>query len=317
MARPWDPLPSVAVASVMAPRRSPVAAGLAHAFGSWKPILLLVVLQIALAATIVLPWHTRVAAHLDHHAHAPALGGAPDAHDRAFGWVESGLGGGVLQEIAHAEEAVLGTLERALVVIVLLAWMVGAFAAGGLLGTAQEPAPQAVSLHAFLASGGRWLLPMLRVGLVFGVLLLGGWRVILELWAGLASGAEKAATSSRTAWWGERAREAAAVGFFFWLRVAADSARADLVRGRRRSAWLGVLVGLTVPLRHPLVTLALAVPVALLAVAVPYGLGLLLPELLAPHAVGHLTCFLVIQVAVATCWLGRATWLGGLAVLRA
>jgi hypothetical protein len=318
VAQPWDPLPSRAVAEALAPPpRSPVAAGLAHAFGSWKAILLLVALQIALAATVVLPWHARVAGHLDHHAHAAALGGAPDAHDRAFGWVDAGLARGVLQEIAQVETTVLGTLERALVVVVLLAWVAGAFAAGGFLGTGFQRDPAATSLRAFLAEGGRWLVPMLRVGLVFGVLLLGGWRAILEVWAGLASAAEEAATSSRTAWWGERAREASAVGLFFWLRVAADSARADLVRGRRRSAWIGVLVGLTLPLRHPLTTLALAAPVALLAVAVPYGIGLLLPELLAPHAVGHLTCFLVLQVAVGACWLARATWLGGLTVLRA
>lgn len=322
MVRAEAPLPPRAVAFALEPApNSPVASGLGHAFASWRTVLVVVLVQLLLAATVVLPWGARLMDRTARHAHAPALGGEPDAHDRAYGHVLAGPTEAVLREIEREEAPTLEALERVQLVVVLLAWVVGAFAAGAFLGTAPGM-PSAhrgggtVPARDALAAGGRHVFAMLRVGLVFAVLLVVAWRLVFETWGGIAGVSEAAAPSARTAWWGERWREVAALGAFFLLRAAADAARADLVRGRRRSAFVAMLSGLLLPLRHPIALLGLALPVALLAWGIPLAAGYLLPLLEAPHAVGHLTVFLVLQATVAACWLARAAWLAGVAVLR-
>ncbi|MCA9313912.1 MAG: hypothetical protein H6806_03680 [Planctomycetes bacterium] len=323
MVRVDAPLPPRAVAFALEPApKSPVAGGLGHAFASWRTVLVVVVVQLLLAATVVLPWGARLMDRTARHAHAPALGGEPDAHDRAYGHVLAGPTEAVLREIEREEAPTLEALERVQLLVVLLAWVVGAFAAGAFLGTSpgMPGAPRGggtIPAREALAAGGRHVFAMLRVGIVFAVLLVIAWRLVFETWGAIAGVGEAAQPSARVAWWGERWREVAAVAAFFWLRVAADAARADLVRGRRRSAWIAILAGLLLPFRHPIALLGLAVPVALLAWGVPWALGYLLPVLEAPHAVGHLTVFLVLQVAVAACWFARAAWLAGVAVLRA
>ena len=73
------PLPPRAVAFALEPApKSPVAGGLGHAFASWRTVLVVVVVQLLLAATVVLPWGARLMDRTARHAHAPALGGEPD-----------------------------------------------------------------------------------------------------------------------------------------------------------------------------------------------------------------------------------------------
>lgn len=267
---------------------------------AWRPLLLVLLVQFLLALTVVVPFQRRVAARLDDGAHASEVATTLDA--------------GVWRDVQRLEAAVFEGLSVTLFWVVLVAWLFGAFAAGGFLGTAADE-HQSASAGRFVSLGGRYLGRMLRVGLVFLVLAWVAGRLVLDLWAGAVLDAEAEAPTAAAAFWGARLREGVFVLVFLWLRVAADVARADLVVYARRSAVAAFLRGAWRTVRHPVRTLGLALTIGAPAFLALVLLGVLLRV---PEAAGStwpflLAAFLVVQLAVLVRWAARAALLGGLA----
>ena len=282
--------------------RAAARAGLGYVLWAWRPLIAVVVVQLLLALTVVLPLQSRVATHLDAHAHAEALAGAPNAADDELGWI-AGLDAGLWRDVRRLEADVFDGLTITLFWVILVAWLFGALAAGGFLGTAIDRHLPA-SAGRFFSHGGRNFGRMLRVGLVFLFLAWVAGRLVLQSCGGGAH---------PTGGWGGRLREGAFVLAFLWLRVAADAARADLVVYARRSALSSFARGLWRTVRHPVRTLGLA-----LVVGTP-ALGLLLLLGLAPFGgiswPALLGTFLLVQLAVFVRWASRAALLAGLAHL--
>ena len=296
------------------PRAGSLAGAVGAAFGymrrAWRVLLLIVFVQLLLAATVVVPVQAGLAKHLDHHVHAPALGGAPDAYDRSVGWAQAGVNRGVLQDALRLEKPRMDAAAVTLFWIVLVAWLFGAVVAGGVLGTLRIQRG-AVPVSAFLAAGGANFFRMLRVGIAFAVIWVIALRVVLDLWGSSVEPDELLASSEAVGWWGERTREAVLVLFFLWLRVASDLARVDLGLGGRKSALVGVLRGFARTVRHPIRIPGIALIYGLPAFAGVVGIGLLLDVAEGHHWLAWLVTFLLIQVAVAIRWAGRCAVLAG------
>lgn len=285
-------------------------AGLRHAGGSWRPLLLVLCVQLGLALTVVAPLAGALAEPLDHHAHASALAGAPDDADRELGW-EAGMHPGVWRDLGRQQEGVFSALSLAFFWVCVAGWVFGAFAAGGFLGTVGSGR---VRLGAFVEAGARRFGPLLRVGIAFALAyyLLG--RLVLEAWAGSVASDEHMAASQGTAFWGERVREGVMVLGFLWLRLVADSARAHLVVTGRRGALRALAAGVARALSPR--RWALAALVGGVAFGAIVGLGPLSRLFAGTGTVGLLGTFALIQGAVLLRWASRAALLGGLAALE-
>ena len=281
-----------------------IGEGLAYVRRAWRALLFVMCVQLLLAASVVVPVQAGLMEHLDHHAHAPALGGAPDAYDRAVGWTHGGIDRGVLADVVRVEKPRMDAATVTLFWIVLIAWLFGAVVAGGVLGTVGGDRGS-VPVNAFLAAGGANFWRMLRVGVVFGLFWMVMARIVMEGWGAAVAPDELLASSEETGWWGDRIREGVLVLTFLWLRVAGDLARVDLGRRGKRSALLGVLRGFGRTLRHPLrmpgVALAFGVP----AFAGVFGLGMLMDVTEGDHWLAWLVTFVVVQTAVVVRWAGR------------
>ena len=282
--------------------------GLRHAARCWRPLIVVVLVQLALGLFVAVPFHSALASHLDHHAHAPALSGAPDAYDEALG-MGAGLDGSLWRDILRLERGVFGGLAVVFFWVVVLAWLFGALAAGGFAGLAAAGGPRSVGR--FVAEGGRWFFRMFRVGVVF---LLVAWllgRGILEAWGEAAKAGESSADTGGTAFWGRGIREVVFVLLFLWMRVAADLARADLVVYSRRSAFLAFLRGIGRTIGHPVRTIGLALLLGVPAFGLLLALGLAV-NAIDTGAVGSMVAvFVLVQVAVLIRWVSRAALLGG------
>lgn len=301
-----------------APRKPPpppglLRSGLAHVRACWRVLLVIVLVQLLLGLTVVVPFWQGVADRLDHHPHAAVLAGeAPDPIEAAQGW-QAGLDPGIWRDIKREASGLFSSLTITHFWVVVVAWLFGALAAGGLLGTAvsgENPAP----VSSFFTHGARWYGRMLRVGIVFALAYYVVARIVLEAWGGSVAPDEFMAPSEGTAWWGERLREGILVLCFFWFRIAADLARAELVVYSKRSALAAFVRGLWRALRRrPLgVALAFGVPAFLLLLL----LGFVAKELVGDDAFILITLFLVIQLAVAVRWASRAALLGAYAKLQ-
>lgn len=288
---------------------SATGAGLRYALRSWRVLLVVVLIQLALALTVVMPFWTAIAPHLDHHPHAAAMAGVPDAYDRALGW-EAGMDPGIWRDVTSAEETTLKGLTAATFWIAVIAWLFGAVAAGGFLGTAVGGETR-VTVGRFLHMGGKYFGRMLRVGLLFACAYYVAGRLIFEAW-GLSVAPDDFQEASETAgWWGARLREAVFVLLFFWFRIAADLARADLVVYSRTGAFKAFFRGLWRALRlKPVLT---ALLVGLPAFLVLLALSLAAGALAGDGWVVLLLLFVVFQVAVLVRWASRAAVITGLA----
>jgi len=280
---------------------------------SWRVLGVIVLVQLLLGVTVVLPFWAGVSKRLDHNPHAAVLAGeAPDALERAQGW-EAGLNGGIWQDLKRKEATLFDSLTLTHFWVVVIAWLFGALAAGGLLGTAAS-GEDPVRVGAFFTHGARGYGRMLRVGIVFGLAYYILARLVLEAWGGGIKTTEFMAASEGAAWWGDRIREAVLVVGFLWFRVAADLARAELIVYSKRSALVAFGRGLWRALaRRPLgIALAVGVPGFLLLV----GLGFAAQALVGDHAFVLVVLFLVVQAAVLVRWAARAGVLGAFANLR-
>ena len=286
------------------------ATGLRHALSSARPLLGVLLVQLLLALTVVLPFHAAVAGKLDAHPHAAALAGAPTAADKALGW-EAGMDAGLWRDTKRELGKAYDGLPVTLFWTLLLAWLFGAVAAAGFLGMAAEPGPRSTSR--FFALGGRGFFRMLRVGLVFACAFVLVGRLVHEGWAAAMEGPEEAAASETSRWWGDRAREGTLFVLFLMLRVVADLARADLIAGGRRSALLAFFRRIGTVLRQPLRTLGVAVLLGAPAFAALWLLAQLTLHLPQGGWTGALALFLVLQVAVLVRWASRAAVLGAFA----
>ncbi len=301
-----------------APRRKAPApgllrVGLGHARASWRVLSVIVLVQLLLGLTVVLPFWQGVADRLDYNPHAAVLAGEqPDAVEAAQGW-SAGLDPGIWQDLKRGESALFDRLTITHFWVVVIAWLFGALAAGGLLGTAvggENP----VRVSSFLSHGAKWYGRMLRVGIVFALAYYVVARIVLEVWGGSIKPDEFMAASEGSAWWGERVREAVLVVCFFWFRIAADLARAELIVYSKRSALVAFLRGLwrALRLRSWGVALAIGAPAFLLLL----GLGVLGRSLTGDAVLVLVALFLVIQVAVYIRWASRAAVLGAFAKLQ-
>jgi hypothetical protein len=291
--------------------RTLACAGLRHALRCWRPLIAVVLVQLLLALTVVLPFHAGVASRLDAHPAAAALAGEPSAADRALGW-EAGMDAGLWRDTKRELGRLFEGLPVTLAWTLLVAWLFGAMASAGFLGLRYEQGP--CSTTRFFAQGGKGFFRMLRVGLIFAVAFLLVGRLVHEGWAAAVADGEAEAPTGETRWWGERVREGVLLALFLVLRVVCDLARADLIAGGRRSALLAFLRRLVTVVRHPVRTLGVAALLGVPAFAGLWALSLL-PDLL-PGAgwQGALWLFLVLQVAVLLRWTSRAAVLGAFAV---
>jgi hypothetical protein len=265
--------------------------------------------QLLLAATVAGPLRARLGAHLDSQAHAPALGGHPDALDLEAGW-DGGLDWSVLADLRRREAPFLEGISLALGWVMLAAWVFGALAAGGFLDTADAPPTRGpVRASRFLAGGGVWFWRCLRVGLTFAVVYAIVGRLVFELWAALVEDAETEAASQATAWHGARIREGVFLGVFLVLRVVADLARARLVVFRRRSAVLAFFRSFATLGRHPIRALGIAGVVGLLEIALLAGCAGLISLVPGGSALEVAAAFVVFQAAVLARWGARAALL--------
>jgi hypothetical protein len=273
-----------------------------------------VLAQVLLAATVAGPVHERLKARLDSQAHAPALGGHPDALDVASGWADGALDWSVLADLRRGEAPFFDGIALALVWVALAAWVFGALVAGGFLDTADmPPAPprRRVTSARFLEGGGRWFWRCLRVGLCFAAAYAIVGRVVFEVWATVASRAEEEALSQAVGWRGRQIREGAFLGAFLLLRVVADLARARLVVFRRRSAAIAFLRSFPTLVRHPIRALGLGLVAGVLEVLLLVGCGGLLSLVPGGRWWEVALAFLAFQAAVLVRWAGRATVLAG------
>ena len=269
-------------------------------FASGLPLFLLV--QLVLALTVVLPFWQGIAPHLDHHPHAAALAGSPTAADRALGW-DAGLHPGVWADLERELAPLFDGLTLTHFWVALVAWLFGAVAAGGFLGTAVA-GDRPVRVSAFLAHGGKYFGRMLRVGLVFAFFYYLTARIVFEGWGLAREPTEFMAASETAGWWGDRIREGVIVLCFFWFRIAADWARSDLVVYGRKSAFGAFFRGLGNALRPTIIWTALAFGVPGLVVLV--GLGYLAQLVTGDGTWTLVLLFVLVQLAVAVRWSARA-----------
>jgi hypothetical protein len=259
------------------------------------------------------PFWQGLAARLDYHPHAAALAGAePDPIEAAQGW-EAGLDPGIWRDIQREDKALFDGLTLTHFWVVLIAWLFGALAAGGFIGTAatgEDP----VRVGAFFAQGARWYGRMLRVGLVFGLAYYLVARIVLEAWGGSVQPDEFMAPSEGAAWWGARIREAIVVLCFFWFRIAADLARAELIVYSKRSALAAFWRGLWRAFRRRAWGTALVIGVPAFALLVL--LGFLAQALTGDATLILVALFVVFQIAVLVRWASRAALLGAFVKLQ-
>ena len=290
--------------------RAAFRAGLGHAWRARRVLLLVMLVHLGLGLTVVQPLQTRLAERLDAHAHAPALAGAPDELDRRSpAWQAGGLDAGLWRDVKRLEASLFDTQAISLFWVVLVAWLFGAVIAGGHLGTAGTAGR--IRVGAFFEAGGTWFFRMLRVGLVFGLLYYVVGRIVIEMWGGVASVAEKSLPDSSDGWWGEWIRVAVVTVLFLWARVAADLGRADIVVHDRRSAFAAVFRGFGRTLAHPVRTVGLAVCVGVPAVLFLLGLGLLVGAIGSGSTTALCLSFVFIQIAVLLRLAARGAVLAG------
>ncbi|MDJ0975401.1 MAG: hypothetical protein QNJ98_13130 [Planctomycetota bacterium] len=292
---------------------TPFRSGLAYAFGAWRVVLCVLVVHLALALTVVMPFQARMAERLDGHAHGPALSGTPDAYDRAVGWEEGGLAAGVWIDAKRLEKPLLDSQKLTVFWIGIVAWLFGALVNGGYLGTMRTG--ERVTFGSFLEQGGRSFGRMLRVGIVFALAYYVLATAVMVVWAKAAEVNEVWSATSETKWWGDLIRFSVMIVAFLWMRVAADLARADLVRTGRRSALLAYLRGIGWTLRHPLRTFGLALFVGAPAFLLLIGLGILLGVVDSGGLWMLLLGFVVVQLAAFVRLAARAAVLTGSLVL--
>ncbi len=316
MATPLAELPPVespAPAAAAGAKRGLVRAGLAHMRASWRVLFMIVLVQLLLGLTVVLPFWQGVSERLDEHPHAAVLSGAtPDAIERAQGW-EAGLDPGIWRDIKREKKPLFDSLTLTHFWIVVIAWLFGALAAGGLLGTAASR-ESPVRVSAFFAHGARGYGRMLRVGIVFGLAYYVVARIVLEAWGGGIKSSEFMSPSEGSGWWGDRIREAVLVICFLWFRIAADLARAELIVYGKRSALAAFWRGLWRALRRRAwgSALAIGVPAFLLLLAV----GLAAQMATGDDAFTLVSLFLLVQLAVWIRWASRAAVLGAFTQLQ-
>ncbi|MDJ0522634.1 MAG: hypothetical protein QNJ90_11255 [Planctomycetota bacterium] len=291
----------------------PLRAGLAHARASWRVIVVIVFVQLLFGLTVVVPLWQGLAARLDHHPHAPALAGAqPDPIAAGQGW-GAGLAPGIWSDIQRLDKSLFDSLTLTHFWIVVVAWLFGALASGGLIGAAvsrEDP----VRVGHFFTQGARWYGRMLRVGIVFGLAYYLAARLVIEAWGGAVAPDEFMASSGSSAWWGERLREAVLVFCFLWFRVAADLARAELIVYSKRSALGAFWRGLWRAVRRKVwgTAIVIGVPAFLLLL----GLGWLGQALTGDAVLVLVALFIVMQLAVAVRWASRAAVLGAFVKLQ-
>lgn len=293
--------------------RGPIASGFAFVFASWRVLLFIVLIQLLLGLTVVLPFWQAAAARLDHHPHASALAGSPTAYEQGMTpWAEGGMDPGIWADMKRVDKAFYDGVTTTAYWMALVAWLFGALVAGGFLGTAvagEDP----VRVGSFLSHGARLYGPMLRMGLCFALAFYVVARLVFEAWGGTSASSEFMAASEEAGFWGARLREGVVVLLFFWLRIAADLGRARMaVLGSRGAvkAFFGGLVR-ALRLKPILAALAFGVPVTVLL----FGLGFLARELVGDDTWVLLGLFLVFQFAVFLRWAGRAAQLGAYAKL--
>ena len=289
------------------PRKAPsppglLRVGLRHVGACRRVLLVIVLVQLLLGLTVVLPFWQGVADRLDHHPHAAVLAGAkPDPIEAAQGW-EAGLDPGIWRDLKREAAPLFDALTLTHFWVVVIAWLFGALASGGLIGGAVSGA-HPVPLGAFFAQGAKWYGRMLRVGIVFGLAYYLLARIVLEAWGGSVQSDEFMAPSEGAGWWGGRLREGVLVVCFLWFRIAADLARAELVVYSKRSALAAFVRGL-----------GLAFGVG--GFALLLGLGFVAQGLQGDAALVLLGLFVVIQFAVAVRWASRAAVLGAFVKLQ-
>ena len=219
----------------------PLSDGLAYAGAASTRVLSFVVLvQLLLGLTVVLPFWIGISERLDHHAHAEALAGEATVYDRSLGW-ESGLHSGIWNDIKRESKELFDGLTLTHFWVAVVAWLFGAMASGGFLGTAvagEDP----VRVGAFLTHGAKWFGPMLRMGIVVALAYYVIGRLVFEAWGGTVKPSEDMASSETSGWWGERIREYLATVLILWCCIAADLGRAEIVVFGRKSA-LGAFFG--------------------------------------------------------------------------
>ena len=289
--------------------RAFVALGLAHALASWRVLGFIVLVQLLLGLTVVLPFGRAIAERLDHHAHASALAGSPDALDQGPTW-KAGLDSGIWRDIKREEASLFQGLTVTHFWIAVVAWLFGALVAGGLLGTALS-GENPVRVGSFLTLGAKNYGRMLRMGIVFALAYYVVGRLVFEAWGKGVASTEFMDSSQGAGWWGARAREAVVLALFLWFRLAADLGRAEMIRMSRTSALGAFLRGLlrSLKLRYLSLALAIGVPAFLLVLALSFAVHALTGD-----AWGVLVAlFFVFQLAVLLRWASRAALLGALA----
>lgn len=284
-------------------RDGPIAVGYRFAGRISKRVLLVVVLvQLFLGLTVVLPFWQGISEHLDHHPHAAAIAGSPTAEDTALGW-EAGLHPGIWRDVQREEKGLFEGLTLIHFWVSIVAWLFGAVAAGGFLAMAVS-GENPVRVGAFFAHGAKWFGRMLRVGIVFGLLYYIAARLILEAWSGSIQPDEFMNASEASGWWGARLRELVVVLCFFWFRIAADLARTDLVVFGRKSAVGAAFRGLLGALRPRNIWTAMAFGVPSLVLLLI--LGVVAQMLVGDGMITLVLLFLVFQLAVGIRWATRA-----------
>lgn len=286
----------------------PIGFGVGFFFASWRVLLFVVLVQLLLGLTVVLPFYQAVSERLDHHPHAAALSGAPTSYDKSLGpWADGGMDPGLWQDIKRLDASLFEGVGITAYWMAVVAWLFGALVAGGFLGTAVS-GENPVRVGAFLGHGARLYGPMLRMGICFALALYVCARLVIEAWGGLAASSEFMASSEAAGFWGARLREGVLVLLFFWLRIAADLGRARMAVMGTRGAVASFLGGLwrALRLRPILAALAYGVPVTLLL----FGLGFLARVLVGDETWVLVALFVVFQIAVFLRWGGRAALLG-------
>lgn len=293
--------------------RGPLRAGIAFVFASWRALLFVLLLQLLLGLTVVLPFWQTVSARLDHHPHASSLAGSPSAYEKGFAhWADGGMDPGIWRDMQRLDKAFYDGVTTTAYWVALVAWLLGALVAGGFLGSAvsgEDP----VRVGAFLSHGARLYGPMLRMGLCFALAFYVVARLVFEAWGGSVQPTEFMASSEESGFWGARLREGVVVLLFFWLRVAADLGRARMAVMGTRGAVKAFFGGLLRALRPKPILCALAIGVPV-TVAL-FALGFVARALVGDGTWVLVGLFLVFQLAVLLRWAGRAALLGAYAKL--
>lgn len=291
----------------------PVSAGLSYAGRiSGRVLIFIVLVQLFLGLTVVFPFWHGISQKLDHHPHAAALAGSPTAEDLALGW-EAGLDPGIWRDVKRDLSGLFESLTFTHFWVAIVAWLFGSVVAGGFLGSAVS-AENPVRVGAFLTHGAKWFGRMLRVGIVFGCFYYVVARLVIEAWGGSVQPDESMAASEASGWWGERLREFLLLLCFFWFRIAADLARAELVVFGRKSALGAAFRGLGGALRWRSIRAALVFGVPALVLLLL--LGFAAQALTGDGVLVLITLFLVFQVAVAIRWAARAGLLAAYAHMK-